>query len=103
MRAREYCWIELERIEVVPPRAGVDVTVQDLRLGLALELAQLVLQALHDAAELGEVEVDRRHLLFEARAVDADFAGDVQHVVEEVGVDAGNLAALGGRVTHRRP
>ena len=94
--------VELERVEVVAPRAGIDVAMQDLRLGLDLELAQLVLQALHDAAELGEVEVDRRHLLLEARAIDADLAGDVQHVVEEVGVDARHFAALGGGFASRR-
>ena len=95
--------VELERVEVVAPRARIHVAMQDLRLGLDLELAQLVLQALHDAAELGEVEVDRRHLLLEPRAVDADLARDVQHVVEEVGVDARNFAAVGGRIAHRRP
>ncbi len=94
--------VELERVEVVAPRAGIDVAMQDLRLGLDLELAQLVLQALHDAAELGQVEVDRRHLLLEARAIDADFAGDVQHVVEQVGVDTRHFAALGAGFARRR-
>jgi len=84
------------------PINGVDVAMQDLRLGLDLELAQLVLQALHDAAELGEVEVHGRQLLLEPRPVDADLARGVQHIVEEFRVDARDLAAIRARVAGRR-
>ena len=51
------------------------------------------LQARDRAVELGEVELDRAHLLLEARAEDADFAGVVQQLVEQVGVDARQFAA----------
>ena len=94
--------VELERIEVVAARAGIHVPMQDLRLGLDLELAQLVFQALNDAAEFRQVEVDRRHLLLEPRAVDAHLARDVQHVVEQVRVHARDLAAIGRGVARRR-
>ena len=86
--------IELERIEVRAARVLFLVAVQDLRFGFELELAQLLAQARDRAAEFGEVELDRAHLLLEARAEDADFAGVVEQLVEQVGVDARELLAL---------
>ena len=90
--------VELERIEVAAVRAGlVLVPVQDLRLGLDLEVAQLLLQARHRARQLAEVEVERAELLLEAGARDAGFARDVEQLVEQLGVDARHFHALAGR------
>ena len=86
--------IELERIEVLAPRMLFLMPMQDLRFGLELELAQLILEARHRAAELGEVELDRAHLLLETRAEDAHFAGVVEQRVEQVGVDAREFLAF---------
>ncbi len=72
------------------------MAMQDLRFGFQLDLAQLILQARDGAAQLGEVELDGADLLFHTRAEDADFAGVVEQVVEQVGVDArGTREALG--------
>ena len=89
--------IELERVEVGAVRVVLLVLEQDLRFGLHLELAQLFAQARHGAVELGEVELHRGHLLLDARAEDADFAGIVQQVVEQLGIDARHFLALAPR------
>ena len=91
--------IELERIEIVAARILlVLMPVQHLRLGLDLQPAQLLLQARHRARELGQVEIDRVHLLIEARAEDAHLAGVVEHGVEQLGIDARHLDPLRGHV-----
>ena len=71
--------------------------MQDLRFGLELELAQLFLQARDGARQLADVEVDGADLLFEARARDARFAGIVEQLVEQLGVDARELGPIGRR------
>ncbi len=87
--------IEFERIEIGALRLVVRlVLVEDLRLGLHLELAQLFAQPGDRAVELGEVELDRGHLLLDARAEDAHFARVVQQVVEQVRIDTRQFAAL---------
>ena len=60
--------VQLQRIEFLPVPGLVVVPVQDLRLGLHLELAQLLLQARDGARELAQIELDRAQLLLEARA-----------------------------------
>src|SRR5256884_5957461 len=69
--------VELERIELAAVRALVLVLVQDLRLGLDLETAQLLLQARHRTRQLTEVEIERAELLLEARTRNARLARDV--------------------------
>jgi hypothetical protein len=86
--------VELQRIEIAAVRRVALVAMQDLLLGLDLEIAQLFLQARDRARQLAEVVVDRGDLLLEARAADADFAGVVQQLVEQVGVDARHLLAI---------
>ena len=88
--------VELERIEVAAvSRADiVFVTMEDLRFGFDLELAELFLQARDGARQLAEVELDRAHLLLEARARDADFTGVVEQRVEQLRVDARHLGAI---------
>ena len=86
--------VELQRIEVGATRMLFLVPMQDLRFGLQLQLAQLLFQARHGAAELGEVELDRADLLLQPRAEDADFAGVVEQRVEQVGVDAREFLAF---------
>ena len=94
--------IELERIEFAAVRGLVLVPVQDLRLGLDLEAAQLLLEARHRARQLAEVEVERAELLLEARARDARLAGDVQQLIEQLRVDARHFLALAA-ATGSRP
>ena len=94
--------VEFQWIEIVAARALIDVPVQDLGLGFDLELAQLVLQALHHAAEFCQVEIHGRKLLLESRAENADFACRVQHVVEEFGVDPRDFSAIRARIAARR-
>ncbi len=50
--------VELERIELAAVRAFVLVLVQDLRLGLDFETAQLLLQARHRARQFTQVEIE---------------------------------------------
>jgi hypothetical protein len=96
--------VELERIELAARALLFLVTMQDLRLGLELELAQLLLQARHRARQLADVEVDGADLLLEARARDARFAGVVEQLVQQLGVDTRELRTIGrGRgLTARR-
>jgi hypothetical protein len=55
--------IELERVEAAFDVRIVLVAVQNLRLGLRLELAKLLAQTQHRAAELAQMEFDRMQLL----------------------------------------
>ena len=71
--------------------------MQDLRFGLELELAQLLLEARHRARQLADVEIDRADLLLEAGARDAGFAGIVEQLVEQLGVDAREFRPVGWR------
>ena len=90
--------VELERIEIGAVHLLVRlVLVEDLRLGLHLELAQLFAQAGDGAVEFDEVELDRGHLLVDAGAEDADFARVVEQVVEQVRIDTGQFATFGRR------
>src|SRR5215469_17190488 len=75
-------------------RALVLVLVQDLRLGLDLEAAQLFLEARHRARQLAEVEIERPELLLETRPRNARLARDVQQLIEELRIDAGHFLAL---------
>ena len=63
------------------------VSMQHLRLGLNLELAQLLLQAGDGAREFREVEIHQAELLFEARARDAHLTGMVEQFIEQLGAD----------------
>ncbi len=58
--------VELERVEAALDVGVVLVAMQDLRLGLGFELAQLLAQARDRAAELAQVELDRVQLLASA-------------------------------------
>jgi len=78
-------------------RAFVLVLVQDLRLGLDLETAQLLLEARHRARQLPQVEIERAELLLEARTRNARLTRDVQHLVEQIRVHARHLRALAPR------
>src|SRR5256886_12438769 len=89
--------VELERIELAAVRAFVLVLVQDLRLGLDLETAQLLLEARHRTRQLTEVEIERAELLLEARTRNARLARDVQHLVDQIRVHARHLLALAPR------
>ena len=73
------------------------MTVQDLRFSLDFQAAQLLLQTGHGARQLAEVEVERAELLLQARARDAGLAGDVEQLVEQLGVDSRHFLALGRR------
>src|SRR5262249_52803605 len=87
--------VELERIEVAAVRADLLlVLVQDLRLGLDLEMAQLLFETRHRARELAEIEIERAELLLQAGARDARLARDVEKLIEKIGVDARHLDAL---------
>src|SRR4029077_12255543 len=86
--------VELERIELAAVGALVLVLVQDLRLGLDLELAQLLLERSHRARKLAQVEVERSELLLEARPCDAGLTRDVQQLIEELRIDARHFLAL---------
>ena len=94
--------IELERVEAALDVRIVLVAVQDLRLGLGLELAQLLAQARNRAAELAQVKLDRVQLLAQPRLEDVDLAGAVQQHVEQAGIDARRLGALGGTLLDGR-
>ncbi len=72
------------------------MAVHDLRLGLDLELAQLVTQSRNCCLEFRNVEVKSSDLLIQSRVVDADFAGCVEQVFEQIRVDARELLALLG-------
>ena len=50
--------IEFQRVEILAAARFLVVAMQDLRLGLDLELAQLFLQARDRARKLAEVELD---------------------------------------------
>ena len=89
--------IELERIELAARALLFLVAMQDLRLGLEFQLAQLLLEARDGARQFADVEIDGADLLFEAGARDARFAGIVQQLVEQLGVDARQLGAIGRR------
>ena len=69
--------IEFERIEVCPADFLFLMFVQDLRFGLELQFAELVLQSRHRPRQFRQVEFDRIYLLLESRTKDADFAGVV--------------------------
>ncbi len=70
------------------------MAVHDLRFGLDLELAQLVAQPGNRRLQFHDMEVEGADLLVEARMVDADLAGRVEQVLEQVGVDAREFLAL---------
>ncbi len=70
--------VELERIEAALDLRVVLMAMQDLRLGLGFELAQLLAQPRHRAAELAEMKLDRVQLLGQPRLEDVDLAGAVQ-------------------------
>jgi hypothetical protein len=91
--------IELQRIEVAAMSGLILVTVQNLRLGLDLQAAQLLLQTDDGTRQLAEVEVDRAQLLLQARAGNAGLTGDVEQLIEQVRVHAGHLGTLG--LAHR--
>ena len=96
--------VELERIEVALLALLFFEAMQDLRFGFELELAQLLLEARDGARQLADVEVDGTDLLFETGARDARFAGIVEQLVEQFGVDARELGTIGrcGRFAARR-
>ena len=87
--------VQLERIELAAVAALVLVPMQDLRLGLDFQAAQLLLQTGHRARQLAEVEVNGAELLLEACACDARFAGDVEQLIQQVRVHARHFLALG--------
>ena len=91
--------VQFQRIEFGAMPGFLLVTVQDLLFGLDLQLALLFLQTRHGARQLAEVEFDRAHLLFEAGARNADLAGHVQQLIEQLGIDAGHLRPV--RMRHR--
>ena len=66
--------IELERVEIRTLLGVVLVPVEDHRLGFELELAQLLAEPSDCALELRQVELDRGHLLLNARSEDAHLA-----------------------------
>ena len=88
--------VELERVEVAAMRctALFLVAMEDLRFGLDLEIAQLILQAGDRARQLAKVEIDRAELLLEPRARDADLAGGIEHLIEQLRIDAGHLGPI---------
>ena len=96
--------VELERIEVALLALLFFEAMQDLRFGFELELAQLFLEARDGARQLADVEVDGTDLLFETGARDARFAGIVEQLVEQLGVDAREFGTIGrrGRFAARR-
>ena len=65
--------VEFERVEVLGNQ-GFLVSCHDLRLGLDLELAQLLSQTCDRLFEFLDVKLDRADLLAQARVVDADLA-----------------------------
>ncbi len=88
--------IELERIETGVARDVVLMSMEDLRLGLGLELAELIAQPRHRRAELAEMELDRLQLLREPRLENVDLARAVQKHVEQCRVDARSLGTFRG-------
>ena len=64
------------------------VAGDDLRLGLDVEAAQLVAQTHVGLLHFAHRAAERAELLFQAGAVDRDFAGVVDEPVEQVGADA---------------
>ena len=97
--AREYCCrdgisVQLERIEIVAPRFDVLMPIQNLRFGLDLQAAQLLLEARHGARQFGQIEVDRVDLLIEASAEDAHLPGIVEHGIEQIRIDARHFHAF---------
>ncbi len=79
--------IQLQRIEIAY-QDRVLMAVHDLRFGFQFQLAQLFTQAGDRLLELFDMKLERGHLLVEPRVIDADFAGCVQQVLEQVGIDA---------------
>ncbi len=87
--------IQFQRIELrAVTRLGL-VPVQNLRLGLHLELAQLLLQSRDRARQLPEIEFDRTELLLQPCARDAHLAGAVEQLVEQLGADTRHLDPVG--------
>ena len=80
------------------------VTMQDLRLRLDFQLAQLVFQARDRAREFTQVELHRTQLLLDPGAGDADLAGAIEQLVQQLGIHARQLRSIGldGRLTTRR-
>ena len=72
------------------------VAVQDLRLGLDLELAQLVPQTDDRLVELFQVELDLGKLLGKPGIGNADLASTVQQLLQQAGVHAGKVPGFGG-------
>src|SRR5580692_10947322 len=73
------------------------VTVQDLRFGLDLKLAQLLFEPRYCARQLAQVEVYRSELLLEPRARDADLARGIEHVIQKLGIHTRHLRTITGR------
>ena len=94
--------VELERIEAALDLGVVLMPVQNLRLGLGLELAQLLAQPRNRAAELAQVELDRVQLLAQSRLEDVDLAGAVQKRIEQSRVDARSFGTFGAALLRRR-
>ncbi len=86
--------IEFERIEFAARALLFFVAMQDLRFGLELELAQLLLETRHRSREFADVEIDGADLLFEARPRNAGFAGIVEQLVEKLGVDTREFGTI---------
>ena len=87
--------VQFQRIELgFLPGLGL-VAVQDLGLGLDLELAQLVPQADDGLVEFVQVELDLRELLGQAGIGDADLAGAVQQLLQQAGIHPGKVPGLG--------
>src|SRR5690606_33502230 len=87
--------VELERIKALPARRQVFLmAMKDLRLGLGLELAELLAQTRDGLTELAQVEVDRVQLLIQPRLEDVDLARAIQQRIEQRRVDSGRLRAL---------
>ena len=77
--------VELERIEVGVPGAGLGDARLHLHLGLDLDLAQLVAQADHVLGEVEQRTPQAAQLALDPAARDADLAGLVDEAVDALG------------------
>ena len=93
-RPRESCCSVEKRSSSSGSKSASPVVVlalvarDDLRFGFDVEAAQLVAQTRVGLLHFGHRAAERAELLFQARAVDRDFAGVVDQAVEQVGADA---------------
>ncbi len=93
--------VQLQRVEIAfLPGLGL-VAVQDLGLGLDLELAQLVPEADDGLVEFVQVELDLRELLAQAGIRDADLASAVQQLLQQAGIHAGKVPGFGRTLAGR--